>query len=348
MRPNSQTISTTPQSALASKVAILFCNLGTPDAPDARSVRRFLGEFLHDRRVVEIPRVIWCPILHGIILRTRPAKTAAKYKSIWTPEGSPLRVWTMRQASLMQMALTVGGNQVEVAVAMRYGTDSIPDKLSALSLAGVRRVLVLTAYPQYSATTTASIADAVHAWSRTTRSPPEFRFVNGFSDDPGYISALASSVRDHWQTHGRARKLVMSFHGIPQRNVDLGDPYATQARQTAHALAASLDLNEDAWLLTFQSRLGRAKWLQPYTEPSLIQLAKSGVGSVDIICPGFNCDGLETLEEINQEVRAAYLGAGGTRFNYIPCLNDRPDWINALTAVAKRHLQGWDTDSQLG
>jgi protoporphyrin/coproporphyrin ferrochelatase len=326
--------------------AVLYCNLGTPDAPEPAAVRRFLGEFLHDWRVVEIPRVIWCPILHGIILRTRPKKTAAKYASIWTEGGSPLRVWTEKQASLLEERLQAEGSAVCVRVAMRYGSGNIPEALDALVSMGVQRVLVVPAYPQYSATTTASLVDAVQDWTRRARAMPEFRFINGFADDPAYVRALANSLREHWQAHGRAKKLLMSFHGIPQRNVDLGDPYAAQAMLTARGLAAELQLAEDDYLVTFQSRLGRARWLQPYTEPSLVQLAQTGIESVDVICPGFNCDGLETLEEINQEGRAAFLKAGGKDFRYVPCLNDRPDWIETLTRLTQRHLQGWIPESE--
>jgi protoporphyrin/coproporphyrin ferrochelatase len=323
--------------------AVLFCNLGTPDAPTPVAVRRFLAEFLSDHRVVEIPRLLWMVILHGIILRVRPAKSAAKYASIWTPEGSPLRAWTEKQAKLLQGWLGQRGHQVKVYHAMRYGSTSIAQQLDMLKAGGVTRVLILPAYPQYSATTTASVFDAVYAWAARTRRVPEFRFVNHYHDHPGYIDALAKSVRKHWLTHGKPDQLVMSFHGVPERTLQLGDPYHCECMKTARLLAESLGLTKDEFKVSFQSRLGRARWLQPYTEPSLIALAKTGIKRVDVICPGFNCDGLETLEEIDQEGRAAFLAAGGKEFNYIACLNDFEPWISALCDIAQQHLAGWVT-----
>ncbi|MEN9539392.1 MAG: hypothetical protein RLZZ126_1627, partial [Pseudomonadota bacterium] len=263
-------------------IAVLYCNLGTPDAPTPSAVRRFLAEFLSDRRVVEIPRLVWLPLLYGVILRVRPAKTARKYGSIWRAEGSPLRYWTERQAHLVADQLSQDGLSVAARVGMRYGTGSIPEQLEELVKAGVRRILILPAYPQYSATTTASLFDAVNSWSSTQRNLPEFRFVKSFASDPNYIRALANSVRSHWAQRGRAELLVMSFHGIPLRNIDLGDPYAAESRETARLLAEALDLQPSKYRLTFQSRLGRAQWLQPYTEPTLVDLAKKGVRSVDV------------------------------------------------------------------
>lgn len=334
--------------------AVLFCNLGTPDAPTAPAVRRFLAEFLGDPRVVEIPRLLWWLILHGIILRVRPAKSAAKYASIWrtdptTPSGgvSPLKYWTLKQATLLHGWLGQRGHRVRVLYAMRYGSqlepDSIGQQLTKLKAQGVSRVLVLPAYPQYSSTTTASLFDAVYAWAAQTRSIPELRFVNRYHDDTGYIAALAESVSKHRRQHGKPDMLVMSFHGVPERTRQLGDPYYGECLRTASLLAQALGLSEQEFKVTFQSRLGRAKWLQPYTEPTLVELAKSGVQRVDVICPGFNCDGLETLEEIDQEGREAFLAAGGKTFHYIPCLNDDEAWISALCGIAQRHLAGWDT-----
>ena len=322
--------------------AVLLCNLGTPDAPTAPALRRYLAEFLGDRRVVEIPRLLWWPLLHCIILRTRPARSAAKYATIWTPEGSPLAVWTHRQATLLRGWLGQAGWTVPVLPAMRYGQPAIAAQLQTLQDQGVQRLLVLPLYPQYSATTTASVVDAVNAWVARSRSFPELRFVHSYHDQPDYIAALARSVRRHWQREGvRGDKLVMSFHGIPQRNTALGDPYAAQCQTTANLLAQALGLQPEQWQLTYQSRFGRAQWLQPYTEPTLVALARAGLRSVDVICPGFASDCLETLEEINQEARAAYLGAGGQAFCYIPCLNDDADGITALSRIAQQHLAGW-------
>ena len=329
----------------AAKTAVLFCNLGTPDAPTPKAVRRYLAEFLSDHRVVEIPRLLWMLILHGIILRFRPAKSAAKYASVWTAEGSPLKIWTEKQATLLQSQLTQLGHHVVVRWAMRYGSTSIASQLDALKADGVTRVLVLPAYPQYSATTTASVFDAVYMWAQKTRSIPELRFVNHYHDDAKYIAALSSSVSSYWQAHGQPDKLVMSFHGVPERTLHLGDIYHCECFKTARLLAQSLGLSKDQYQVTFQSRLGRAKWLEPYTEPTLIAMGKAGVGRVDVICPGFTSDCLETLEEINMEAREAFLHAGGKAFHYIACLNDSPLAIDALAAVATQHLSGWDTQT---
>jgi ferrochelatase len=306
-------------------------------------VRPYLAEFLGDPRVVEIPRALWAPILQGIILRVRPAKSAAKYASIWTPEGSPLTAGTLKQAKLLQGWLGERGHRVAVRPAMRYGQPALAAQLEELKAGGIDRVLVLQAYPQYSATTTASVIDAVSDWSRGARRMPEFRFVNDYHDDAGYIDALARSVEAHWQTHGRPDRLVMSFHGIPERNIRLGDPYQRQCLRTGELLAARLQLPASMWRLTFQSRFGRAKWLEPYTEPTLRELGAAGVGRVDVMCPGFPADCLETLEEIAMEGRAACLETGGKEFHYIPALNDDPAWITALARIAERHLSGWPT-----
>ncbi len=331
------------QHGQRARSAVLFCNLGTPDTPSTPDVRRYLKEFLSDHRVVEIPRLLWWLILNGVILPFRPAKSAAKYASIWTPEGSPLKIWTEKQALLLQGWLAQRGHDVLVRYAMRYGSTSIAEQLDALKAEGVTRVLVLPAYPQYSATTTASLFDAVYAWAATVRNLPELRFVNRYHDDTGYIESLAASIGRHWKDNGRPEQLVMSFHGIPERSLHLGDPYHCECFKTARLLAAQLGLRPEQYKVTFQSRLGRAKWLQPYTEPSLIALAKSGVKRVDVVCPGFTSDCLETLEEINMEGRAAFLQAGGKEFHYIPCLNDDPVWISALCELTQRHLAGWPT-----
>jgi ferrochelatase len=325
------------------RTAVLLCNLGTPDEPTPKAVRRYLSEFLSDQRVVEIPRLLWLLILHGIILRVRPAKSAAKYASIWTPEGSPLKVWTEKQAKLLQGWLGQRNHQVKVRWAMRYGSTSIASQLDAMKADGVTRVLVVTAYPQYSATTTASVFDAVYQWAQATRAMPEFRFVNRYHDHPDYISALAAGVVRYWKKNGVPDKLVMSFHGVPERTLHLGDPYHCECFKTARLLAERLGLTKDQYQVTFQSRLGRAKWLEPYTEPSLIAMGEAGVKRVDVLCPGFTSDCLETLEEINMEAREAFLEAGGKEFHYIPCLNDDPEWITALCNVTQQHLQGWNT-----
>lgn len=331
------------------KTAVLLCNLGTPDAPTPAALRRYLGEFLSDQRVVEIPRLLWWPILHGIILRVRPAKSAKKYASIWMRDGdksgSPLRVWTERQAVALNAQLQASSPDVTVRYAMRYGSPSIAQQLDALQAEGVQRILILPAYPQYSGTTTASVVDAVAQWTGKIRSLPELRFVNRYHDDPGYISALAARIKAHWQTHGRpdgtTGKLVLSFHGLPERNRTLGDPYYDECQQTASLLAQSLRLNAEQYLVTFQSRFGAAKWLQPYTEPTVMALARSGVQRVDVACPGFTSDCIETLEEIDQEVREAFLTSGGQEFRYIPCLNDEVEWVRALGQIGQKHLSGW-------
>ncbi len=330
------------------RTAVLFCNLGTPDSPTTPDVRRFLAEFLSDARVVEIPRLLWLLILHGIILRFRPAKSAAKYASIWTPEGSPLKIWTEKQAKLLQGWLAQRGHQVPVRYAMRYGQTSIASQLDALKAEGVSRVLVLPAYPQYSATTTASVFDAVYAWAGKVRNIPELRFINRYHDDAGYIAALAAHIQAHWKTQGRPDQLLMSFHGVPERTRTLGDPYHCECFKTARLLAHALGLRPDQFKVTFQSRLGRAKWLEPYTEPTLIALGQAGVRRVDVVCPGFTSDCLETLEEIAMEGRSAFLKAGGKEYHYISCLNDNAAWITALCEITQQHLAGWPTQGEPG
>ena len=325
------------------RTAVLLCNLGTPEAPTPAAVRNYLAEFLSDRRVVEIPRLLWMAILHGVILRLRPAQSAAKYAKVWLPEGSPLRIWTEKQAKLLQGWLGQRNHYIKVRYAMRYGSASIASQLSALKAEGVTRILILPAYPQYCAATTASVFDAVYMWAQKTRTLPEMRFVNHYHDHPDYIAALAASVQRYWKKNGRPNRLVMSFHGVPQRTLTLGDPYFCECQKTARLLARQLGLGEDQFSVTFQSRLGRAQWLQPYTEPSLIALARAGVERVDVMCPGFTSDCLETLEEINMEGRAAFLNAGGKEFHYIACLNDDPEWITALCNLTQTHLQGWPT-----
>jgi ferrochelatase len=332
---------TTSAPALPNRSAILYVNLGTPQAPTAAAVRRYLAEFLSDPRVIEIPRALWLPLLHGVILRVRPAQSAAKYASIWMEQGSPLKFWTERQAELIAAGLQQQGCALPVLPAMRYGEPALLDQLDALQARGLQRLLVLPAYPQYSATTTASVSDQVYQWAQRQRAVPEIRLLRSWCDAAGYIEALAASVRRYWAQHGQPEVLVMSFHGLPARNVALGDPYQEECRSTAQLLADRLGLTPERYRLTFQSRFGRAQWLQPYTEPTLIELARQGYKHVQLICPGFPGDCIETLEEINQEVRAAYLQAGGQRFDYIPCLNDSPEGIQALVEIARHQLQGW-------
>jgi protoporphyrin/coproporphyrin ferrochelatase len=332
--------------AKAPTTGVLLVNLGTPDAPTPAALRRYLGQFLSDKRVVEIPHLIWKPILHGIILRTRPAKSAAKYASIWTKDGSPLRFWTQRQATLLQGYLGERGHRVSVVWAMRYGQPSIAAGLDALKAQGATRVLVVPLYPQYSGATTASVMDDVFAWGQRTRRLPELRSINHFHDDARYIEALAESVRQHWQREGQGGKLVISFHGMPERTLHLGDPYHCECHKTARLLAERLGLSKDDYVVTFQSRFGRAKWLQPYTEPTLHALGKSGVERVDVICPAFVSDCIETLEEIAMEGKQAFLSSGGKTFHYIPCLNETVPWMRALASLCEQHLQGWPTKAE--
>ena len=323
--------------------AILLVNLGTPAEPTPQALRTYLKEFLWDRRVVDLPRLPWWLILNGIILNTRPKKSAAKYAKVWTADGSPLKVHTEKQAKLLRGYFGEHGQRdVAIAWAMRYGAPSIASVLDRLAGEGAERIIVLPLYPQFSNSTTASSFDAVHAWQRRSRRGPEIIEVGAYHDHPDYIRALAASIRHHWERGGRADRLLMSFHGIPQRAVDRGDPYADQCRRTAALLAAELGLAANAWLLTFQSRFGAAQWLQPYTQPTLAQLARDGLRSVDVVCPGFAADCLETLEEIDLECRDAFLAAGGNEFHYIPCLNEQDEWIRAMVTILQPHLAATD------
>lgn len=325
-----------------SHTAILLVNLGTPAAPTASALRRYLGQFLWDPRVVEIPRPLWWFVLNGIVLNTRPKKSAEKYAAIWTPEGSPLKVHTARQAKLLKGLLGERGRgEVTVDYAMRYGEPSVAARLDALTAAGAKRILVVPLYPQFAASTGASTMDAVTDWTRTRRNLPELAFVRDYHDDPGYLAALAASVREHWQAHGRlgdGDRLVLSFHGLPQRCVDRGDPYFDECQRTGQLLRERLGLSAAQCLVTFQSRFGPAKWLQPYTQPTLEELGRAGTGRIDILCPGFAADCLETLEEIALECKTAFLGAGGRAYHYLPCLNERADWIAALADIGLARL----------
>ena len=329
--------------AVAAKPGILLVNLGTPSAPTAAAVRTYLREFLGDPRVVEIPRVIWLPILYGIILTVRPAKSAAKYAKVWTPEGSPLAVHTARQAKLLFGLLGERAKPnppVPVEYGMRYGSPSIATAFEKLRASGCTRIVVLPLYPQYSRSTTESVRDALDAHPKALAAPPDVRFVERFNTDSAYIEALAKRVQRHWEQHGRpvasAGKLFLSFHGIPKRSVERGDPYERECLETADLLARRLELRPEEWMATFQSRFGRAEWLQPYTEPTLVELAKSGLKRADVFCPGFPSDCLETLEELGIGAREAFLGAGGKEYNLLTCLNEDQAWIEALADMAMR------------
>ena len=326
-----------PQSA-----GVLLVNLGTPEAATKRAVRRYLAEFLADPRIVELPRWLWWLVLHGLVLRIRPARSAALYAKIWTPEGSPLRTGTVALADKLQAAL---GEQrpgpIMVRCAMRYGKPAIGATLRELATSGVRRVLIVPLFPQYSGTTTASVLDAVGAELATWRWVPELRFVADYHADARYIEALARSVETHWQRHGRAQRLLLSYHGIPEKYFRGGDPYFCQCQATARRLRERLDLGEDELIVTFQSRIGRGKWLQPYTEATLAALPGEGIRHVQVLCPGFAVDCLETLEEIAIANHARFLHAGGERFEYIPALNAGDDHVAALAELILRQARGW-------
>lgn len=324
------------------KIGILLVNLGTPQAPTAAALRPYLKHFLWDPRLVEIPRALWWLILHGIVLNTRPRKSAEKYAKIWTTEGSPLRVHTERQANLLRGCLGAKTpHPLVVGWAMRYGAPPVDAELARLKAQGCRRVLVVPLYPQYAAASTGSAFDAVFEAASRMRNVPELRLVKHFHDHPGYIGALAQSVREYWTTHGRADQLVMSFHGVPRFTLERGDPYHCECQKTGRLLAEALSLKPEQYVITFQSRFGRAEWLKPYTQETVEALGRRKTRRVDVICPGFVSDCLETLEEIAIENKAAFLSAGGGEFHYIPCLNERPMWIEALAAICLAHLQGW-------
>lgn len=325
----------------ADPFGVLLVNLGTPDAPTTPSVRRYLREFLSDRRVIDTPRILWWFILNFVILLVRPAKVAKLYQSIWSVNGSPLLKGSQAQAEGLQQQLSARGSHAVVELAMTYGKPSISAAIAKLRAAGCERILVLPLYPQYSATTTAAVMDAVFKSQQQVRDIPEFRFVKSYCDQPAYITALASSVQKHWQAKGRAEKLLMSFHGIPQRYADSGDPYPGECQKTAHALAQALGLADDQWSYTFQSRFGPAEWLQPYTDKTLASLPGSGIKTVDIISPAFTADCLETLEELKVENREIFLQAGGERYEYIPALNGDPLFIQCLAELSEQHAQGW-------
>ena len=331
------------------KTAVVLLNLGTPDEPATGPVRRYLKEFLSDPRVVEIPGLIWWLILNGLILPTRPSKSAAKYASIWTPDGSPLRVHTEKQTKLIKGFLGNIGHPVEVAYAMRYGHPSVPEVIEQLRAQNCRRILFVPLYPQYAGSTTGTAFDAIFRHLRRVRNVPEIRTVRGFAGNTGYIDALAATVRQHWMNTGKPfsnYRLVLSFHGVPRFTLDKGDPYFCECHKTARLLEENLGLKHDQVQVCFQSRFGRAEWLQPYTSQVLETLAKTGVSRVDVMCPGFVSDCLETLEEIAMEGKELFKANGGKEFHYIPCLNERPDWIRALTDIILQNLSGWPTRTE--
>jgi len=325
------------------RTAVVLVNLGTPDAPTTRAVRRYLRQFLSDPRVVEIPRALWWCILNLIILPFRSRKSAEKYASIWSEQGSPLKVNTERQAELLRTRLHERGHRVQVRYAMRYGQPALPEVLDHLKQEGCERILILPAYPQYSGTTTASIFDAVFTHFAKVRNIPELRLIKHYHDHDSYIQALKRSVLAHWDANGQPDKLVMSFHGVPKRTLLLGDPYHCECYKTARLLAAALNLTESEYVVTFQSRFGKAEWLQPYTAPTLQELARQGVARVDVMCPGFTSDCLETLEEIGIEAKTEFLHAGGKEFHFIPCLNDDPAWGQGMLEITEQYMMGWPT-----
>lgn len=324
-----------------SEIGVLLVNLGTPEAPTASALRCYLAEFLWDPRVVEFPRLLWWLVLHGLILRIRPARSAKSYQKVWTKEGSPLLVHAKRQEAKLSERLS----PIKVALAMRYGKPSISKGLESLRQQKIRRLLVVPLYPQYSATTTASVFDAVSDVLRRWRWLPEIRFISHYHDFPPYIQALATSVNAHWAEHGRADKLLISFHGVPKRYLLKGDPYYCECHKTARLLAENLQLEEKDWQLVFQSRFGREEWLKPYLDETLKALPQQGVRCVDVICPGFSVDCLETLEEVDQENRHYFLQAGGEVFHYIPALNDNEVHINALLQLIQKNSLGWPTEA---
>lgn len=325
------------------RIGVLLINLGTPEAPTPAAVRAYLKEFLSDPRVVEIPRILWWPILNLFVLTTRPTASARRYAQVWMSDGAPLKVHTERQATLLRGYLGERARPLPLTVdyAMRYGKPSIADKLREMMAQRCDRVLLVPLYPQYSASATATAFDAAFRCLQDTRNQPAVRTVRSFHDHPGYIAALAQNVREHWTAAQRPDVLVISFHGVPRATLDKGDPYHCECQKTGRLLAEALGLKPEQYRITFQSRFGRAEWLKPYTADVLTELGKQKVGRVDVICPGFVSDCLETLEEIAIEGKGLFLSAGGREFRFIPCLNERGDWIHALTDIVLTHLVGW-------
>jgi ferrochelatase len=327
----------------AEKTAVLLINLGTPDAPTAKAVRPYLKEFLSDPRVIEIPKLAWWPILNGIILNVRPKKSAKKYASIWLEGNSPLKVYTERKTQLLQQHLqsSLEDTPLVVEYAMRYGNPSIASVLNKLKAQNCQRILLLPLYPQYAASSSATALDAVFKELLHMRNMPAIRSIKHFHDDAGYIKASAQNIRDYWAKHGRPDKLVMSFHGVPSYTLEKGDPYHCECLKSGRLIAEELGLNEGQYLISFQSRFGKTEWIKPYTTATLQALGKQGIKRVDVVCPGFVADCLETLEEIAKEGKHDFQQAGGGDYHYIPCLNDRDDWIQALGDLIRNNLQGW-------
>lgn len=318
------------------RVGVLLVNLGSPDAPDVPAVKRFLGEFLSDKRVIEIPALLWQPILRLLILNLRPRTTAANYAKVWTPEGSPITAITRAQAEALQGRF---GPQVTVDWAMRYGTRSIPERLQALMEQGCDRILLAPMYPQYSAATNATVVDAANAAIAEWRWQPALRTLPPYYDNPDHVTALATSIRAGVAGLDFEPQLVVtSFHGMPQRTLDRGDPYHCQCQKTGRLLQDELGMPVK---VTFQSRFGRAEWLKPYTDATLEALAGQGITRIAVVCPGFAADCLETLEEVAMEGRDEFIEAGGTHFAYIPCLNDSDTGMAMLEAIVRRELAGW-------
>lgn len=321
---------------------VLLVNLGTPDAPTPAAVRRFLKQFLWDPRVVEFPRPLWWLVLNGIILRIRPSRSAAAYRKIWTAEGSPLLVYSSTLASRLSQSLEQrrpGFYRTELG--MTYGAPSVSDAIDSLQRAGARRLLVLPLYPQYSGTTTASVFDLVAGKLGRMRWIPETRFINQYHDAPAYVDALAASIREYWQEHGRGSHLLLSFHGVPRYTLERGDPYHCQCQKTGRLVAEALGLGDEDWTLSFQSRVGRAEWLRPYTDETVTELGRRGIGRLDVACPGFATDCLETLEEIAMQNAEFFAEAGGEELHYIPALNARDDHVGLLADLVEQHSSGW-------
>lgn len=330
------------QTGRPDQTGVLLINLGTPDAPTAQALRPYLKQFLSNPRVIEIPQWIWWPILNGIILNTRPKKSAEKYAQIWMPEGSPLKVHTERQTRLVRELLVERiQHPLVLEYAMAIGSPSIPDVLERMNERGCDRILILPLYPQYASSSTGSAFDEVFTQAGRMRNVPALHTVKHYHDHPGYISSLAQNVRDYWLAHGRPDKLVMSFHGIPRSSLEKGDPYHGECQKTGGLLAEALELDASQYEICFQSRFGRAEWLSPYTAVTLERLGNENVRRVDVVCPGFVSDCLETLEEIAMEGRTIFMRAGGREFHYIPCLNEREDWIRALADIVVTQLRGW-------
>ena len=323
-------------------VGVLLTNVGTPEAPTARALRRYLRQFLSDPRVVELPRPLWWLILNLLVLPLRPRRSARLYAKVWTPDGSPLLVISRRIAAGVESTLRATvGTPLHVALGMGYGSPSIGSALRELRARGCRRIVVLPLFPQYASPTTGSTFDGVAAELATWRWVPELRLVGSYHDDPAYVAALAAAIRELWEREGVPDRLLLSFHGLPRKAFLAGDPYFCHCQKTARLLREALDWPEHRVPVAFQSRFGREPWLQPYTDATLRALGQSGVASVDVACPGFAADCLETLEEIALLNRDVFLAAGGRRYRYVPALNERPEHVAALAGVARRHLEGW-------